>query len=199
MITDIREWMEEIWEYCQEHWIAAAAAGVVLLILLFSIGLTLTAKREDADPDEESADLEVPDLPEEPESEPVDAEPEAVEKAVPGVMEALMKQVEEASGAAGQKVESIELEIEKARLTIRYAGEGRTEETAAEPEAVPAEEPETADRPDVEILPSEEILQEPEILKEEQRGMKKFSAENRNMARSGRVYTEEELLKQIKD
>lgn len=215
MNTDIREWIEEIWEYCQEHWIVALAAGVVLLILLVSAVLTLSARRDDED---EEFELSAKSgLPEEaaapkvvlPEKAPAPAEtPAPASEPVTGaggVVENLLKNVETASGAAGQKVESIELKIEKAQLTIRYAGGERREETV---EALEAEK-----TPDTEVLQEPEVKTEAkaekkaEIIREDKEETqeeitahpKKFGAENWNTARSGRVYTEEELFGQIID
>lgn len=211
MSTDIRKWIEEIWEYCQEHWIVALAIGIVLLILLVSAVLILSARRDDDedefwdDLDEEEYLEELPAKPVLPEAscEPADSLPEREVPAVTagGVVENLLKNVESASGAAGQKVESIELKIEKAQLTIRYVDGIRREETVEELEAeskpAPAEE---------EAAPAAEILQEKPkaYIQEEKREEitaqpKKFGADNWNTARSGRVYTEEELYGQIID
>jgi len=204
MSTEIREWIEEIWEYCQEHWIVAAAAGAVLLILLVSAGLTLSAKREDRDgPDDEDVQPEAedsedadPDMDAEldmaPDTDAVPAQepvPDSVPESVPGVMETIIKQVEEAGGISGQKVEAIELKIEKAQLTIRYAGGGQVQKDLAPVLGTePAEEAEEKK----ETEPSENP-------KKSEAAPKKFGSENKDTTRSGRVYTEEELLKQIMD
>lgn len=211
MNTDIREWIEEIWEYCQEHWIVALAAGVVLLVLLVSAVLILSAKRDD---EEEEFEFSANSgLPEEaaapkvvlPENAPAPAETPAPASepvaGAAGVVENLLKNVETASGAAGQKVETIELKIEKAQLTIRYAGGERREETveALEVEKVP--EAEILREPEAEPEKKAEIIREDkeETQEEITAQPKKFGAENWNTARSGRVYTEEELFGQIID
>ena len=235
MDTEIREWFNEIWAYCEEHWTAVLASAAVVLILLLSIVLIFAAKREDrkalqqqaaaeiaAEPEteepdaaeleaeapgtaeepgeedsmEEPGDTEPAEIAEEPDADAVsEPEPEAEDfsETALGMVDSLVKSMESAAGASGQKVESIELKIEKAQLTIRYAGDaGKTvtedlfaekfpeeavhaAETEAEPETVHTDFAENAGRP------------------------KRFGFDNMNTARSGRVYTEEELLNQIRD
>ena len=197
MSTEVREWIAETWEYCQEHWIAAAAVGGVLLILLISAILIASAKSEDAEfdsaPEPEGSE---PEKAEEGKAvtETVEPQTEPVPASARGMVENLLKSVEAASGAAGQKVESIELKIEGARLTIHYAGF---------PEKVPVSEVGTQPKDssvswdfagETAAEPAAEIL-----LKEESVPPKKFGQDNMNTARSGRVYTEEELLDQIRD
>ena len=237
MSTEIREWLTEIWEYCQEHWITVAAAAAVVLVLLVSFVLILAAKRDDdredievpeaetvgagelPEPDEPSAVTEV--VGDEPENVPTEAEPEpeaaaeesaseeivdepeeAVETAAAvcaqSAVEELVKQVEAISGASGQKVESIELKIEKARLTIRYAGAPSVTETLTPEDCCKEEITEAQAVPD-----GEPVLEDPAVLQKPDSGEsvkpKKFGVENMNRARSGRVYTEEELLNQIRE
>ena len=240
MSTEIREWLTEIWEYCQEHWITVAAAAAVVLVLLVSFFLVLAAKRDDdreddileqenASPGEseqpekpverdelsetaETAAAEEPSMPAEPAAEeiadvPAETEPETEENAetaaavcAQGVVEELVKQVEAVSGASGQKVESIELKIEKASLMIRYAGTPQTgipetEDGCADGSHVKTEK---CAVPDSELSSADlAVLQKPgsgESVKP-----KKFGVDNMNKARSGRVYTEEELLDQIRE
>ena len=219
MSTDIRAWFEEIWEYCQEHWMMALAVGGVLLVLLVSAILILSARREDEEAlweDEEEAAAEpetavreeLPAKSAAPQVFPEPVVPEPAEGAR-GVVENLLKNVEEAGGAAGQKVESIQLKIEKAQLTIRYVGEGQVCERV---ETVNLERrPEEDVKPEPECGPAAEVLQEdrkemPAAEKTEKKENeefaaqpRKFGAENWNTARSGRVYTEEELYGQIID
>lgn len=204
---DIREWLEEIWEYCQEHWVVCLAAAAVVLVLLCSAGLIRAAKRDDLDDSEycgSTGELALePETEPEPAAEkilqdkPVSSAPEPA-AAARGVVENLLKNVEEASMASGQKVESIQLKIEKAQLTIRYAGaadqasqESLIEELDVKEDLSEKREPAAA----VTAPPAEKK----ETVKEEITMPKKFGSENRNIARSGRVYTEEELLNQIMD
>ncbi len=240
MSTEIREWINEIWEYCQENWAIMAAGAAVVVVFLVSLFLVLSAKREDARyAAMEAADLsEEPDLTREDNAEPVkDAErdepvPEVILPAEPdvlteaaepaadtsvqipespvvlptdraaGVVEQLMKSVESASAASGQKVESIELKIEKARLTIRYAGASDVEPDF---ETEPAETGAAGEICSEEKEPGKESFavrvqeEAEEPAAEESMQPKKFGVENMNRARSGRVYTEEELLNQIRD
>lgn len=193
MSTELREWITETWEYCQEHWIAAAAVGAVLLLLLVSAILVRTARSGEPEDDV------LQDVPAEPAvPEPVVAEPEPVKlqeaaaypSAAQGMVENLLKSVEAASGAAGQKVEAIELKIEKAQLTIHYAGSSRTESVSE----ITAEKKDNAAEEDF-AEKAEVPAAEPELSGT----MKKFGQDNMNRARSGRVYTEEELLDQIRD
>lgn len=201
MSTELREWITETWEYCQEHWIAAAAVGAVLLLLLISAILVRTAKSEEPENDilqDVPAEPAVPEPAASEQEEEPEEEPESVKlqesavypSAAQGVVENLLKSVEAASGAAGQKVEAIELKIEKAQLTIHYAGSSRTESVSE----ITAEKKETAAEEDF----AEKA--EPPAAEPEPSGMiKKFGQDNMNRARSGRVYTEEELLDQIRD
>ena len=228
MSTELREWVNEIWEYCQEHWTMTLAVGAVLLVLLVSFLLVLSAKREDAEvsvlPEAES---DMPEAPADevgtvPSPEPDEAEPadESAQEDVPacegvqpaltgaqGVMENLLRSVEAASGAAGQKVESIELKIEKAQLTIHYAGTAQNcqgvEEELRQPAAAEQETtapPEAQKSTETQILPDIAAMDSlPEMAEPDHAAPKKFGTDNMNTARSGRVYTEEELLNQIRD
>ena len=231
MDTEIREWFDEIWAYCEENWVTVLALAGAALILLLSVVLVSAAKREDRKALQEQAALEndaeeIPETAEEipseeapaaeeetqgaeeesaeaaeteeeteleTESEPEEEEeePAAFQDTAADMVESLVKSMESAAGAAGQKVESIELKIEKAQLTIRYAGDAGSTVTEdlfkdlipekaagavyAEPEAENTDFAENAGR------------------------AKRFGFDNMNTARSGRVFTEEELLEQIRD
>ena len=141
MSTELRDLISEVWEYCQEHTTMAMAVGAVLLILLVSVLLVLSAKREETEADSEVADVieEVPEPEAKDETEvedesEVEAEPEPEEvdplepsvTAARDVVEDILRSVKAASGVSGQKVEAIELKIEKAQLTIHYAGSSKT-------------------------------------------------------------------------
>lgn len=213
---EFREWMEKIWEYCQEHWIGLVAAGLVVLILLLSVWLVRLARR---DQEEEAALPEIPSQPEiQPEAEiqpefqqEVKKKPEVTSEtedeaetkseedtspvsAPQGLVEHMLRSAQEAGSISGQKVESIELRIEKAQLTIHYAGSekkeilkesGETDFGEKEQQPVPLET---------------EAKDETAAGAAEQESMpKKFGSDNMNRARSGRVYTEEELREKIKE
>lgn len=208
MSTEIREWLDAIWEYCQDHWGAVAAGAAVALLLLVSFSLIIGAKRDDRDAAEETeAGDDADQLPEVlPEAQPEPgSKSEPAENPAAGspqsMVEQLMKHVEEVSAAAGQKVESIELKIEKAKLTIRYAGasEPGTEEEASEKMVLT--ETRAGGKSELESDDFVQIVQEETDMPAPAESVKpkKFGVENMNMARSGRVYTEEELLNQIRD
>ena len=208
MDTDIREWFDEIWAYCEENWVAVLAFAGVALVLLLSVVLISAAKREDRKTlqeqnEQETGEEEIlpgaepePEAAEDPEQE-LEPEPEVqvqepdetgeLQEAAMGMVDSLVKSVESAAGASGQKVESIELKIEKAQLTIRYAGDA--EKTS---------EKETAEA-DAGITAAAEVETEKTDFAENSGRPKRFGFDNMNMARSGRVYTEEELLNQIRD
>ena len=218
MDTEIREWFDEIWAYCEENWVAVLAFAGVALVLLLSVVLISAAKREDRkalqeqDVQETGAEEILPDVEPEPETED-EAEPETetepevqaqepaetgeLQEAAMGMVDSLVKSMESAAGASGQKVESIELKIEKAQLTIRYAGDAEknvtedllAEKTSKEETAAADAEVEAAAEPETEKTDFAENSGRP----------KRFGFDNMNTARSGRVYTEEELLDQIKD
>ncbi len=212
MDTEIREWFDEIWAYCEENWVAVLALAGVAFVLLLSVVLISAAKREDRkalqeqDVPETDAEEILPNAePEteeepEPETEPEVQEPaetEELQEAAMGMVDSLVKSMESAAGSSGQKVESIELKIEKAQLTIRYAGDAEktvtenlfTEKTS-ENETAEAEE---------EIEAAAEVETETTDFAENSGRPKRFGFDNMNTARSGRVYTEEELLNQIRD
>ena len=224
MDTEIREWFDEIWAYCEENWVAVLAFAGVALILLLSVVLISAAKREDRKALQEQAALEndaeeiqetaeeipaeeAPEAEEETQDAEEEPEPEVqmqepaetgeLQEAAMGIVDSLVKSMESAAGASGQKVESIELKIEKAQLTIRYAGDA--EKTVAE--NLFAEK--TSEKETAEAEAETEAAAEPETEKKdfaENSGRpKRFGFDNMNTARSGRVYTEEELLNQIRD
>ena len=218
MDTEIREWFDEIWAYCEENWVAVLAFAGVALVLLLSVVLISAAKREDRKTLQEQNEQETgaeeilpgaepePEAAEEPEQE-LEPEPEVqvqepdetgeLQEAAMGMVDSLVKSVESAAGASGQKVESIELKIEKAQLTIRYAGDAEktvTEDLFTEKTS----EKETAEAEE-EITAAAEVETEKTDFAENSGRPKRFGFDNMNMARSGRVYTEEELLNQIRD
>ena len=218
MDTEIREWFDEIWAYCEENWVAVLAFAGVALVLLLSVVLISAAKREDRKTLQEQNEQEIgeeeilpgaepePEAAEEPEQE-LEPEPEVqvqepdetreLQEAAMGMVDSLVKSVESAAGASGQKVESIELKIEKAQLTIRYAGDAEktvTEDLFAEKTS----EKETAEAEE-EITAAAEVETEKTDFAENSGRPKRFGFDNMNTARSGRVYTEEELLNQIRD
>ncbi|MBR4861937.1 MAG: hypothetical protein IKU09_07025 [Firmicutes bacterium] len=218
MDTEIREWFDEIWAYCEENWVAVLAFAGVALVLLLSVVLISAAKREDRKTLQEQNEQETgaeeilpgaepePEAAEDPEQE-LEPEPEVqvqepdetreLQEAAMGMVDSLVKSVESAAGASGQKVESIELKIEKAQLTIRYAGDAEktvTEDLFTEKTS----EKETAEAEE-EITAAAEVETEKTDFAENSGRPKRFGFDNMNMARSGRVYTEEELLNQIRD
>lgn len=220
MDTEIREWFNEVWAYCEENWVAVLASAAVALIVLLSVVLVCAAKREDrrhlqeqaaetgaaeilpeAEPETESEPEPEPvtepaEEPAEPAEEPADqvedaAEPDVIQESARGMVDSLVKSMESAAGASGQKVESIELKIEKAQLTIRYAGDA--EKTVMEELFSDTALEESVAAAEAEMEPEETNFAE-NIGRP-----KRFGFDNMNTARSGRVYTEEELLNQIRD
>lgn len=133
--------------------------------------------------------------------------------------------LEEISRASAQNLQEVQIKIQSAELRIRYAGyrdrDGesaqvheevfhfdKTPEPAAETEeainAQPAVEPAEAQAELAESEPesASEILQEklqPQQIARAERPAVKFGPDNLNTARDGRIYTEEELEKQIRD
>ena len=235
----IREWINDIWAYCEENMTTVLAFAGIAFILLLSAGMILAAKREDRKylrekeaaeaaaaetvpaqeeaetpeavlseeiPEEETPEVETPAeelAAEETQSEDIPAEEDFVEEAetvccdaARDVVETLVKTMEAAACASGQKVESIELKIEKAQLTIHYAGE------ESEPKKARVVNSSEEDVSPAEVYPSERTRMLEEALMgctEEKELPKRFGSDNMNTARSGRVYTEEELLNQIRE
>ena len=204
MDTEIREWINEIWAYCEEHWAAVLAGAAVLLVVLLSVVLVGTAKREDRrlsltqEPAADAADTADSDDGELPADAAAEPDEEVIQETARGMVESLVKSMESAAGASGQKVESIELKIEKAQLTIRYAGEGgEAVKTASEELPVSGDAGGTLAAEDAAAEPADESGKRD--FAESAGRPKRFGLDNMNTARSGRVYTEEELLNQIRD
>ena len=109
-----------------------------------------------------------------------------------GLVEHMLRSAEEAGSISGQKVESIELKIEKAQLTIHYAG-GKKKETLKE-----TGETDFGEKEQQSVIPETEAETAADAAEQENMP-KKFGADNMNRARSGRVYTEEELREKIKE
>ena len=204
MNVALREWINEIWAYCQEHWTVVIAAGAVLFVLLISALLVFSAKREDAEAEENMNAVSKPEVvpefvPTEPKAEEDETEGKT-EDALPstaavqthGMMEDLLRSVKSVGESTGQKVESIELKIEKAQLTIHYAGF----EAAGGSENQAALEMENAASEKGAASPSSKVSEQENADADIP---KKFGTDNMNRARSGRVYTEEELFIQIRD
>lgn len=127
--------------------------------------------------------------------------------------------LEEISRASAQNLQEVQIKIQSAELRIRYAGyRDRDGESAQVHEEVfhfdktsePADEQaKPAETADAQTEPAEtksesesEILQEklqPQQIARAERPAVKFGPDNLNTARDGRIYTEEELEKQIRD
>ena len=94
---EFREWMDKIWEYCQEHWIGLAAAGLVVLILLLSLWLVHLARRDQQDgvSEEKMQSESEPEIQTEeetvPEEEPMTKEEPATKEEPESEMEAAME------------------------------------------------------------------------------------------------------------
>ena len=135
--------------------------------------------------------------------------------------------LEEIARASVQNLQEVQIRIQSAELRIRYAGyrdrDGESEEVheevlhfdktpepateakgaagaepaveAAEAQAEPAE---TQSESENESAILQEKLQ-PQKITQTERPVAKFGPDNLNIARDGRIYTEEELEKQIRD
>lgn len=150
----------------------------------------------------------------EPETEgrPEGTGPEPETAAVHGLVEQLIQNVEKTGGAVSQKVESIELKIEKAQLTIHYAD---ADDEKIKKEGLPeaGEEAKDVERKDAEKKDAGNVDFEGEKAepaeKDEAEGtadepsektaVRRFGPDNRNRTRSGRIFTEEELRVQIRE
>ena len=120
-------------------------------------------------------------------------------------------------------MQEVQIRIQSAELRIRYAGyrdrDGESEEVheevlhfdktpepaaeakgaaGAEPAAEQAEPAETQSESENESAILQEKLQ-PQKITQTERPVAKFGPDNLNIARDGRIYTEEELEKQIRD
>lgn len=152
--------------------------------------------------------------PSEPETEgrPEGTGPEPETAAVHGLVEQLIQNVEKTGGAVSQKVESIELKIEKAQLTIHYAD---ADDEKIKKEGLPeaGEEAKDAEREDAEKKDAGNVDFEGEKAEpaekdeaertadepSEKTAVRRFGPDNRNRTRSGRIFTEEELRVQIRE
>ena len=119
--------------------------------------------------------------------------------------------LEELSKLSTSSLKEVEIKIQSAELKFKYTGAGDDRECAREEVKVFGEkscEDETneqlADTPEVitEEAPCKEI--QPELNPEEIKNIEgsshiKFGANNFNVSKSGKVFTEEELEKQIRD
>ena len=135
--------------------------------------------------------------------------------------------LEEIARASVQNLQEVQIRIQSAELRIRYAGyrdrDGESEEVheevlhfdktpepAAEAKGAAGAEP-AVEAAEAQAEPAETqsesenesaILQEklqPQQIAQTERPVAKFGPDNLNIARDGRIYTEEELEKQIRD
>ena len=135
--------------------------------------------------------------------------------------------LEEIARASVQNLQEVQIRIQSAELRIRYAGyrdrDGESEEVheevlhfdktpepaaeekeaagakpAAEAAEAQAEPAETQSESENESAILQEKLQ-PQQITQAERPIAKFGPDNLNTARDGRIYTEEELEKQIRD
>ena len=119
--------------------------------------------------------------------------------------------LEEIARASVQNLQEVQIRIQSAELRIRYAGyrdrDGESEEVHEEvlhfdKTLEPADEQAKQAETQSESENESEILQEklqPQQIARAERPAVKFGPDNLNTARDGRIYTEEELEKQIRD
>lgn len=179
---------------------AAESGGEEILPVQTAEAEAQAAAEEEMEAAEEAEAEEKAETEKETEAEtedPVDTPAsEVLQEAAAGMVDSLVKSMESAAGASGQKVESIELKIEKAQLTIRYAGDD--EKTVTEKLSAETSEPDCAYDAAEDMAAAEPEDVHTDFAEKTGRA-KRFGLDNMNTARSGRVYTEEELLNQIRD
>ena len=159
-----------------------------LLGLLKSINETISEERNGEKENGKPVEEKEADTATEPEQVTEPDTPAA--SAARGLVEQIIQGAEKAAGAADREVTSIDLEIEKARLIIRY-GDKRVE-TFQKPEL-----PEQTE--EAEEVFCKETAGKTDFAQKEKEPPKKFGQDNTSTSRSGRVYTEEELRDQIKE
>lgn len=117
----------------------------------------------------------------------------------------MMRKIIEMGNLHMNQLESIEIKIENAKVTLHYAAEKKDklpvcmQDAEADPKTDKQEEIESLIETvsDSEgVVEAKDLSINTEIPTER---IKKFGAGNKNISRSGRAYTEEELFRQIKD
>lgn len=115
--------------------------------------------------------------------------------------------IDEIAKASSKNLQEVEIKIQSAELRIKYAGSKDKEELLEEVKHFKGEEEQEKEQTTTEaehtFEEGEELLKEKidleEIAEGRERRPGKFGPENFNTARSGRVYTEDELERQIRD
>lgn len=115
--------------------------------------------------------------------------------------------IDEIAKASSKNLQEVEIKIQSAELRIKYAGSKDKEELLEEVKHFKGEEEQEKEQTTTEAEQAfeegEELLKEKidleEIAEGRERRTGKFGPENFNTARSGRVYTEDELERQIRD
>ena len=121
--------------------------------------------------------------------------------------EGFLKDLNKMNHLQKNPLESIEIKIEKAQVTINYAAERKEFAFPQAGQASEEKEKQTTIKPgEMRDECSAEVIEQAnageKAGKEESSAFEKrikFGAENRNISRSGRVYTEEEIYRTIKE
>ncbi len=226
MLESIRQFYDIAVDFCREHseiLMIGGAALVVLIILIVVIRHCTRGRRGDnlefdeqryrdellrarAEKKEEAENTETPQNSQSAQSaEKAESQPYKKNIILPEEL------LEEIARASVQNLQEVQIRIQSAELRIRYAGyrdrDGDSEQVHEEvlhfdktPE--PADEQAKPAETQSESENESAILQEklpPQQIAQAERPIAKFGPDNLNIARDGRIYTEEELEKQIRD
>lgn len=227
VLKDLSQIIEKVVDFCQERTDVLMIGGVALLILivLISIVRSIVKSGDDKELDfdesiyfrelsEAKAKKAIQDEVSDSKEKEYGSEPKEIppaEKCKQNVIfpEALL---EELSKVSSNNLQEVEIKIQSAELKIKYSGAKLDGGQALEEIKIFQEKPDTGtetsadsiDEESAEKKPIDEKESQPELAPEEIEGMKveapvKFGAGNYNISKSGKVFTEEELEKQIRD
>jgi len=197
VLKDLNELIEKVIDFCQERTDVLMIGGVALIIIIIIVSIIRSIVKRD---DEEDFDFDeseyVGNLTK---SETKCDEEKPVEKCKQNVVfpEEL---IEELSKVSAGNLQEVEIKIQSAELKFKYGGARTEGEQAFEEikffEEKPVSEGVAATEAESEN-PEEKTEENPKEVKNE--APVKFGAGNFNISKSGKVFTEEELEKQIRD
>ncbi len=121
----------------------------------------------------------------------------SLDKATLEAAEDLVKGLIKANKISANQLESIEIKIENAIVTLNYmSGEKKAIIIAEEGDR---NKPVEAKKPEQTVTVPESMIMENDLAGEQGQRKQKFGQSNQNVGQSGHIYTEEELCQQIKD
>lgn len=131
--------------------------------------------------------------------EPLEEKEQIINKAEDKAVTTIQSLVDEIATISGTGVEQVEIKVPGAQVKITYLKEGQPLETNRDKDPIQREDPYIEPEKPLGATEQRNYNQSEEAVIPSEKGNFKYGPDNINVARSGRVYSEEELQQQIRD